>query len=83
MIYLTIAFFLGIFVAAVAGSKGRNPVLWGLYGALLSVIAIPHALLIETKRKCRHCSATVWGNELVCEHCRHRISPGSVSSLKS
>lgn len=37
---------LGAVTAMIAHSKGRPPFWWFIYGALLALVAIPHALLI-------------------------------------
>lgn len=73
MIYLIIALLLGTFVAGVASTKGRNPFLWGVYGSIFFVVALPHALVMEARRSCRHCDATVRGDATVCGRCRHQI----------
>jgi hypothetical protein len=38
---------LGLIPSAIAARKGRNAFLWWLYGALLFIIALPHALLVD------------------------------------
>ncbi|HUZ73397.1 MAG TPA: hypothetical protein VMU87_10445 [Stellaceae bacterium] len=37
---------IGLVPAAVASSKGRSFVGWWIYGSLLFIVALPHALMI-------------------------------------
>jgi hypothetical protein len=47
MISLLIAVFLGLIPAAIAANKGRSFIGWWIYGALILIVALPHALLIK------------------------------------
>jgi hypothetical protein len=38
---------MGVIVAMVARSKGREPFLWFLYGAVIWPIALTHAILLK------------------------------------
>ena len=44
---LLLAAILGLIPARIAASKGRNFVLWWIYGWMLLIVAIPHALLLR------------------------------------
>ena len=43
-----LALLLGLIPAAIAKGKGRSFGLWWFYGAMVFIIALPHALLLET-----------------------------------
>jgi len=47
MITLLIGAVLGLIPAAIAANKGRNFVGWWIYGTLLFIVALPHALLAK------------------------------------
>lgn len=47
MISFVIAVFLGLIPAAIAANKGRSFLGWWIYGALVFIVALPHALLIK------------------------------------
>lgn len=84
-IILIIPIVLGLIPAAIANSKGHSFVGWWLYGALLWIVALPHALMlrpdartIETKaladgelRKCPRCAELVKREAKVCRFCGH------------
>ena len=70
---------LGLITAAVASRRGRSPLWWGLFGALLFVVALPVLLLSKpneealvrrgTARKCPHCAEVVRPDARVCRFC--------------
>lgn len=43
--FLIIAILLGLIPAVIAQRKGESLVVWWIYGALLFIVALPHALL--------------------------------------
>jgi RNA polymerase subunit RPABC4/transcription elongation factor Spt4 len=73
---------LGLAVALIARSKGRDTFWWWIYGFGLWFIALPHALLMkpdvagiegrrmaEGQRKCPFCAEMVKLDAKVCRHC--------------
>lgn len=38
---------MGVVVAIVANSKGRNPIPWFFYGALIWPVALTHAIVLD------------------------------------
>ena len=79
---LVFAILLGLIPAAIAKSKGRSFGLWWLYGALIFIVALPHALMMRPNiqgldeqaklsgfRKCPYCAEFVRPDAIVCKHC--------------
>jgi len=70
---------MAVVVAIVAGSKGRNPFAWGLYGFLVWPIALVHILVTPSgpgahdpaarRTACPHCAEEILEDALVCKHC--------------
>lgn len=50
MEWLVTAMVLGVIPALIASQKGRSAFRWWVYGALLFVIALPHALLLSSRQ---------------------------------
>lgn len=42
---------LGLIPAIIAGKKGRNFLLWWVYGTLLLIIALVHSIMIEKPKE--------------------------------
>lgn len=64
---------IGVIPGAIAAAKGRSFVGWWLYGALLFIVALPHALLIRTDRQGLDHKALSDGSLKRCEHCAELI----------
>ncbi len=73
--WLVVCGLLGIIPAAIAQSKGREFLPWWIYGTLLWIVALIHALCIAPEfdttgmKKCPACAEWVKREALVCKHC--------------
>lgn len=80
------AIVLGLVPAFIATSKGKNFMLWWLYGAMIFIAALPHALLTKADaktlevealadggRKCPHCAEVVKSEAKVCRFCQRDL----------
>lgn len=86
---LVLAALLGILPAAIARSKGRSFFGFWIYGALLFIVALPHAILcapntdsIEARqlstgerRKCPHCAELIKKEARICRYCGNSVEP--------
>jgi len=79
---LLISILIGLIPAVIAQKKGRSFIGWWVYGALLFIVALPHALLLRPNlqaidqqaaesglRKCTYCAEFIRPDALVCKHC--------------
>jgi hypothetical protein len=84
---LLLGIIIGLLPAYIASNKGRNFVLWWIYGSLLFIIALPHCLLIkadkiileakalsEGAKKCPYCAELVKKEALVCRFCQRELT---------
>jgi hypothetical protein len=83
-----IAMIIGIIPAAIASSKGRSFVGWWFYGALIFIVALPHALIIKADqqavdkkrlesgdlKKCPFCAELVKVEANVCRYCQRELT---------
>lgn len=86
VVLLVLAGILGIIPAMIASKKGRDAGAWWIYGTLLFIIALPHALLLEPSqefkdqraeasgmRKCPFCAEMVKAEARICRYCNREL----------
>lgn len=71
---LVVCVLIGLIPATIASGKGRSFVGWWIYGALLFIVALPHALIAKPAEgagsvRCPHCAELIKEEALVCRHC--------------
>lgn len=79
---LIIPALLGLIPAVIARGKGKSFGLWWFYGAMIFIIALPHALLakadtarlearqiVEGGKKCPHCAEIIKRDAQACRYC--------------
>jgi uncharacterized paraquat-inducible protein A len=80
---MKLAIIIGIIPAFIARNKGKNFFLWWLYGFMLFIVALPHALLMkplsqkekehtqksEGMKNCFYCAELIKQEAKVCQYC--------------
>jgi hypothetical protein len=87
---LIFAALIGLLPAYIAKTKGKSFGLWWLYGAMIFIVALPHALLMKRDeqalekeqlesgmKKCPHCAELVRAEATVCRFCNREFSPAT------
>jgi hypothetical protein len=85
---------LGVISGTIAKFKGYSFFAWWIYGVLLAIVAIPHAILIKPSptaiaerkgdtRKCPFCAEMVKPEAVVCKHCGKDLPPYEPSNTPS
>jgi RNA polymerase subunit RPABC4/transcription elongation factor Spt4 len=91
MEFFILAILIGLIPAAIAKSKGGNFILWWLYGALLFIVALPHALIMkhdiqameqqqiaEGMKKCPFCAELVKQEATICRYCNRELPSSQI-----
>lgn len=79
MEFLVFAVLLGLIPAFIAQRKGRSAFGWWIYGSLLFIIALPHALLMSERAghgslwRCPQCAELIQLDALLCPYCHTRL----------
>jgi len=88
LLFWVIAILLGLIPAKIAAGKGRSFVAWWIYGTLIFIVALPHALFLkpirqegssppktqEASRKCPFCGKPVAVDSNFCPHCGKNLT---------
>lgn len=68
MIFL-LAMVLGLIPAMIAKLKGRSFFIWWVYGSLLFIFALPHAIFAKRLKQCSACKEHAQIDATLCPHC--------------
>jgi hypothetical protein len=78
MAFLVLLAFLALIPAAIAHAKGRSFFGWWLYGCMLLIVALPHAILAKPSRRglrqCPHCAEWIGESVAVCRCCGRDVA---------
>ena len=73
---------LGLIAAWIAKHKDRSFWWWWLYGTLLALVAIPHALLMHARKKCDSCAEWIKTEARRCRHCGTDLTARELPPLR-
>jgi hypothetical protein len=90
MEYIIVPALLGLIPGFIATNKGRSFVLWWFYGAMLFIVALPHALIMQSRsdgagsvspaqastlRPCPYCAELIQQEAVFCRFCQRDVEP--------
>ena len=84
MYVIAVLLFLGLLPAFLARQKGHSFLVWWLYGAVLFIIALPHAMVVRSRnttemlggKSCPYCEELVPQEDEICPFCHlHLYDP--------
>jgi hypothetical protein len=91
--YIAFALIIGLLPASIAKNKGKDFVIWWIYGAALFIVALPHALMMDADadalefnaiakggKKCPDCGEVVKAEAKICRFCQRPIVEGVAKS---
>jgi hypothetical protein len=72
MTIILVAVIIGVIPAIIARRKGRSFGLWYLYGVLVFIVALPHAILMSdhNRTRCSQCTELIRSEATICPYCR-------------
>lgn len=87
---IIIALLLGMIPAYIASAKGKNFLLWWLYGTVLFAFAIIHAIAAKPAEKnlihygmryCPHCQKPIRIDSTSCNYCGAGVEPLDLTDI--